>query len=142
MSRRRERFASAVRTVVAGLIQTELSDPRLRGLLTVTRVEVSPDLRLAKVYFSVLGNEGEQKSTLDALRHGAGHLQSLLKEHLEFRVCPILDFRIDEHLKDSLATMALIDKVSLELAEKDAQARKSASESDEAPENLTEAGEE
>ena len=48
-------------------------------------------------------------------------MQSLLKEHLEFRVCPILDFRLDEQLKESLATMALIDKVSSELADKDAQ---------------------
>lgn len=142
MSRRRERFASTLRSVVANLVQTELSDPRLRGLLTVTRVEVSPDLRLAKVYFSVLGDEGEQKSTLAALRHGAGHLQSLLKKHLEFRVCPILDFRIDEHLKDNLATMALIDKVSSELAQKDAQARESADEPEEPEENLTEATEE
>ena len=142
MSRRRERFASTLRSVVANLVQTELNDPRLRGLLTVTRVEVSPDLRLAKVYFSVLGNEGEQKSTLAALRHGAGHLQSLLKKYLEFRVCPILDFRIDEHLKDILATMALIDKVSSELAQKDAQARKSASESDGLEENSTKATEE
>ena len=142
MSRRRERFASALRAVVANLVQTELNDPRLRGILTVTRVEVSPDLRLAKVYVSVLGNEGEQKSTLAALRHGAGHLQGLLKKHLEFRVCPILDFRIDEHLKESLATMALIDKVSSELAEKDARAKENASELDHAKENLSAASEE
>ena len=135
MSRRRERFASAVRSVVANLVQTELNDPRIRGLLTVTRVEVSPDLRLAKVYVSVLGNEGEQKSTLAALRHGAGHLQSLLKKHLEFRVCPILDFRIDEQLKESLATMALIDKVSSELAQKDMQTKKNADELNQAGEN-------
>lgn len=122
MSRRRERFASALRTVVANLVQTQLTDPRLRGLLTVTRVEVSPDLRLARVYVTVLGDEGEQKSSLVALRHAAGHLQSLLKKHLEFRVCPILDFRLDQELKESLETMALLDKVSSELAEKDAQA--------------------
>ena len=122
MSRRRERFASALRTVVANLVQTQLTDPRLRGLLTVTRVEVSPDLRLARVYVTVLGDEGEQKSSLVALRHAAGHLQSLLKKHLEFRVCPILDFRLDRELKESLETMALLDKVSSELAEKDAQA--------------------
>ena len=142
MSRRRERFASALRTVVANLVQTELNDPRLRGLLTVTRVEVSPDLRLAKVYVSVLGNEGERKSTLAALRHGAGHLQSLLKKYLEFRVCPILDFRIDEQLKESLATMALIDKVSLELAEKDAQEHKDLSDPDQPGENFSEISEE
>ena len=128
--------------MVANLVQTELNDPRMRGLLTVTRVEVSPDLRLAKVYVSVLGNAGEQKSTLNALRNGAGHLQSLLKKHLEFRVCPILDFRIDEELKGSLATMALIDKVSAELAEKDAQADESVSESDQVPDNFTQASEE
>ena len=122
MSRRRERFASALRTVVANLVQTQLTDPRLRGLLTVTRVEVSPDLRLARVYVTVLGDEVEQKASLVALRHAAGHLQSLLKKHLEFRVCPILDFRLDQELKESLETMALLDKVSSELAEKDAQA--------------------
>ena len=124
MSYRRERFASALRNVVAGLIRTELSDPRIRGLVSVSRVEVSPDLRLAKVYVSVLGKKGEQKSSLAGLRHGAGHLQSLLKKHLEFRVCPKLDFRLDEELKESLVTMALIDKVSSELAAKAAEAAK------------------
>ena len=128
MSHRKARFASALRNVVAKLIRTELSDPRIRGLVTVTRVEVSPDLHLAKVYVSVLGKEGEQKSSLAGLRHGAGHLQSLLKKHLEFRVCPRLDFRLDEELKESLATMALIDKVSSELAAKDAEAKKDSDE--------------
>lgn len=119
MSRRRERFANALKTVVAKLIQTDLSDPRIRGLVTVTRVSISPDLRLAKVYVSVLGDEGMAKSTLSGLRHGAGHLQSLLKKYLEFRTCPILDFQLDEELKESLATMALLDKVKAELAAKD-----------------------
>ena len=142
MSRRRERFASVLRTVVANLVQTELNDPRMRGLLTVTRVEVSPDLRFAKIYVSVLGNKGEQKSTLNALRNGAGHLQSLLKNHLDFRVCPILDFRIDEHLKDNLDIMDLIDKVSSELAEKDALAKEIADESHQAGGSSVEADEE
>ena len=124
MSRRREKFTSALRNVVANLVQTQLSDPRIRGLVTVTRLEVSADLRLAKVYVSILGNPGEQKSSLQGLRHSAGHLQSLLKKHLEFRLCPILDFRLDSELKESLATMALIDKVSLELAQKDVLAQK------------------
>ncbi len=131
MPHRRERFASALRSVVAKLIQTELSDPRIRGLVSVTRVEVSPDLHLAKVYVSVMGNEGEQKSSVAGLRHGAGHLQSLLKKHLEFRVCPKLDFRLDEELKESLATMALLDKVSMELAAKDAQAAENSDDQEE-----------
>ena len=131
MSRRREKFASALKNVVANLIQTELSDPRIRGLVTVTRVEVSPDLRLAKVYFSVLGDEGQQRSSLRGLQNSAGHIQSLLKKYLEFRVCPILDFRLDEQLKQSLATMTLIDKVSSELAEKDAQSQNDSDHSDE-----------
>lgn len=128
MPHRRERFASALRNVVANLIQTDLSDPRIRGLISVTRVEVSPDLHLARVFVSVMGNEGEQKSSLAGLRHSAGHLQSQLKKHLEFRVCPKLDFRLDEELKESLATMALLDKVSKELAAKDTQAEANADE--------------
>ncbi len=126
MAHRRERFASTLRNVVAKLMQTELSDPRIRGLVSVSRVDVSPDLRLAKVYISVLGSKGEQRSSLAGLRHSAGHLQSLLKQHLDFRVCPKLDFRLDDELKESMATMALIDELSLELAAKDAEAAKSA----------------
>ena len=130
MLHRRERFASALRNVVAKLLQTELSDPRIRGLVSVSRVEVSPDLRLAKVYISVLGSKGEQKSSLAGLRHSAGHLQSLLKKHLEFRVCPKLDFRLDDELKESMATMALIDELSLELDAHDAEAAKIVEASD------------
>ena len=142
MSHRKARFASALRNVVAKLIQTELSDPRIRGLVTVTRVEVSPDLHLAKVYVTVLGKEGEQKSSLKALRNGAGHLQSQLKKHLEFRVCPKLDFRLDEELKESLATMALIDKVSSELADKEAQGEKASEQWDEPKQEQASAKEE
>ena len=130
MSRRRERFASALKIVVANLLQTELNDPRIRGLITVTRVSVSPDLRLAKVYVSILGDDGVQTSSLKGLRHAAGHLQSLLKKHLEFRVCPVLDFRLDEELKESLQTMALLDKVSAELAEKDSRTEAAAEDAD------------
>lgn len=130
MSRRRERFASALKIVVANLLQTELNDPRIRGLITVTRVSVSPDLRLAKVYVSILGDDGVQTSSLKCLRHAAGHLQSLLKKHLEFRVCPVLDFRLDEELKESLQTMALLDKVSAELAEKDSRTEAAAEDAD------------
>jgi ribosome-binding factor A len=121
MSHRRERFASTLRHVVANLIQTDLSDPRIRGLVSVSRVVVSPDLHLAKVYVSVMGTTGEQQSSLTGLRHSAGHLQSLLKDHLEFRICPKLDFRLDDELKESMETMALIDELSLELAAKDAE---------------------
>ncbi len=130
MAHRRERFASTLRNVVAKLMQTELSDPRIRGLVSVSRVVVSPDLRLAKIYISVLGSKGEQRSSLTGLRHSAGHLQSLLKKHLEFRVCPKLDFRLDDELKESMATMALIDELSLELAAKDAEAAKSGEAND------------
>lgn len=130
MSYKRERFASNLRHVVAKLIQTELSDPRIRGLISVSRVVVSPDLHLAKVYVSVLGTEGQQQSSLKGLRHSAGHLQSLLKDYLDFRVCPKLDFRLDEELKESMDTLALIDELSLELAAKDDQDSNQSSELD------------
>ena len=135
MSHRRERFASTLRQVVANLIQTDLNDPRIRGLVSVSRVVVSPDLHLAKVYVSVMGTKGEQQSSLTGLRHSAGHLQSLLRDHLEFRVCPKLDFRLDDELKESMETMALIDELSLELAAKDAEdaSEASAQQNEESP---------
>ena len=84
-----------------------VKDPRVTGLVTVTGVEVTRDLRHAKVHVSILGSEVEKKSTMEGLQSVAGHLRAKLGRTLRLRVTPELDFRYD----DSIAHAARIDSL-------------------------------
>jgi ribosome-binding factor A len=94
MSRRTEQVAEAIKEEVSTLIQRELKDPRL-GFVTVTRVEVSPDLKYAKVFFSVLGDEATKTETLKVLKRASGFLRHELSHILTMRYTPELHFEFD-----------------------------------------------
>jgi len=120
MSRRTERIGSLMRTEIARLILTKLSDPRIDTARTsVTRVEVPEDLLKAKVYVSVLGTAGEQKRTLQALRHAAGHIQELMVRRIRLKNTPVLEFELDRHYKSALDTLDLIEQAMKEIRQKD-----------------------
>jgi ribosome-binding factor A len=119
MSRRTERLASTIRSELAEIIMRELSDPRLTGLPSITRVKVSDDLGIADVYITVMGTEGQQTAALNALKHAAGLMRTRLTKSLTLRVAPYLNFHIDENLKKELAMQELLRKVAEENAELD-----------------------
>ncbi|MGE5611774.1 MAG: 30S ribosome-binding factor RbfA [Bacillota bacterium] len=119
MSRRTERLASVIRQELAMVIQRDLSDPRLRGFPSITRVEVLDDLSIAKVYVTIMGTPGQQTAALNALRHSAGLMRTHLTKALTIRQVPYLQFYIDENLKKELELMTLLQKVSEEQAELD-----------------------
>jgi ribosome-binding factor A len=98
MTRRTEQLGEFLRAEVADIIRSELDDPRL-GFWTITRVEVPPDIRSARVYVSVLGSDGERKDTLTALRGAAGFIRSHLKPRMRTRTVPDLDFRDDRSME-------------------------------------------
>jgi ribosome-binding factor A len=106
-------FAQAIREVVSMAILTELRDPRVR-LVTVTGVEVAPDMREAKVRVSVMGSEADQKLTLRGLTASAGYLQSRLADRIEMRYTPRLQFELDEGIKKALEVGKLFDKIEAE----------------------------
>jgi len=108
-SHRSLRIAQAIREVVATAILFEVADPRVRAV-TVLRVEVSGDLRQAKVYVSVMGTEAEQKQSLQGLNHAAGFLQARVAARLQTRFTPILSFKTDDSVKKSVAIGRLIDE--------------------------------
>jgi len=110
MSRRTEKAAEAIRGVVSMAILAELSDPRVRGV-TVTRVEVSADLRHAKVHVSVMGDEACQKLTLRGLQSAAGFLQAKIAERIEIRYTPKLSFLLDQGVKRSIAVAQILQQV-------------------------------
>lgn len=109
-SRRLEKAAEAIREVVSMAILTELSDPRVRDV-TVTFVEVSPDLRHAKVHVSVMGDEAKQKLTLRGLQSAAGFLQAKITERIDIRYTPRLNFLLDQGVKRSIAVAQILREV-------------------------------
>jgi ribosome-binding factor A len=108
-TRRMERVSEAIREVVASAILFELKDPRVLGV-TVTRAEVTGDLRHAKVYVSLMGSEKQQQLTLRGLQSARGFLQGKVAERLQTRWTPVLQFVADQSVKKSIEISRLIDK--------------------------------
>lgn len=94
--RRADRVAEAIRENVATFLTSGAKDPRLVAHVTVTAVDVTPDLRHARIFVSVLGSETERTSTLEALNGMTGHLRSRLAKAMSLRVAPEVSFRVDE----------------------------------------------
>lgn len=102
------RVDEALREVVAAAI-VELSDPRL-GFITVTGVETAADLRTAKVFVSVLGDETERAATLDALRSSHGVLQSRIAGEMRMRRTPTLTFHYDDTIEKGVRISHLLEE--------------------------------
>jgi ribosome-binding factor A len=114
-TRRQEKAARVVRDVVSDAIANHLNDPRLTGIISVTKVEMMPDLRSADVYLSFFAqSESEKARGFEAINHARKRIQSLLGDALESKFCPVLRFHMDEHFQKTLETMKLIDEVSNE----------------------------
>ncbi len=92
---RHERVAEEIRHEISAMLAGELRDPRLAGLVTVTEVRVTPDLKQARVYVSVMGRDAEQASTLAGLTAAAGYVRHELTERLQLRRGPEIHFVLD-----------------------------------------------
>ena len=108
---RMRRVDEALREVVAAAV-SGLSDPRL-GFVTVTGVETSPDLRTAKVFVSVLGDETERDATLDALRSSHGVIQSRIAAETRMKRTPTLTFHYDDTIEKGVRISRLLDEGDL-----------------------------
>jgi ribosome-binding factor A len=109
-SRRALKVAEAIREVVSMAILAELKDPRIRDV-TVTYVEVSGDLRHAKVHVSVMGDETRQNLSLQGLKSAAGFLQSKVAKATELRYTPRLAFLLDQGVKRSIEIAQILKEV-------------------------------
>jgi ribosome-binding factor A len=114
-SRRIAKVAEALREQVSTSILFELKDPRVK-YVTVTRVEVSADLRSAKIYVSVMGDEKTQRLTLRGLESARGFLQAKIAEGVQLRYTPILQFHLDQGIKKSIEASRLLREVLPESA--------------------------
>jgi ribosome-binding factor A len=109
-SRRAQKAAEAIREVVSMAILAELNDPRVRDV-TVTYVEVSGDLRFAKVHISVMGDDSQQQLSLRGLQSAAGFLQSKIAQRIDLRYTPRLTFILDQGVKHSIEISSLLKQV-------------------------------
>jgi ribosome-binding factor A len=92
---RMRRVDEAMREVLSDAITSELKDPRV-GFVTVTAVDTSPDLRHARVFVSVLGNEPVRRRSMDGLRSAHGYLQKRVASELRLKHTPTLEFAYDD----------------------------------------------
>lgn len=121
-SRRMLKAAEAIREVVSMAILTEVRDPRVQNV-TVTSVEVAPDMRNATVYISVLGDERQQELCLRGLANSAGFLQSKVAKRIDTRYTPRLTFEIDTGVKKSLEVSQILQQIAEERKEREQQSR-------------------
>jgi ribosome-binding factor A len=109
-SRRVLKAAAAVREVVSMAILTDLNDPRVEHV-TVTYVEMTPDMRQAKIHVSIMGDETKQRLSLAGLRSAAGYLQSKVAKGIDTRYTPRLEFVLDQGVKRSIQIAEILGRV-------------------------------
>jgi ribosome-binding factor A len=107
--RRTERVEELLKQEIARIVREEVKDPRV-GFATVMRVTVSPDLRHARVFVSVLGSEEEKVATLDALRRASGFIRARVGDEVTLKYLPELNFEIDRSLERVARIEALIEE--------------------------------
>lgn len=100
-----------VQKVLSSLISREIKDPRINPMTSVVSVEVSPDLKTAKVYISVLGDEASKESTRQGLKSAASFMRGQLAKTLNLRNTPELSFYIDNSIEYGVNMSRLIDQV-------------------------------
>lgn len=107
---RANRVAEEIKKETIQIIREELKDPRI-GFVTVTSVEVTPDIRYAKIFVSVYGNEEEKKATLEALHKSQGYIRSELGKRMRLRYTPEVSFKFDSSIEHGARILELLHEV-------------------------------
>ena len=108
---RSDRVAAAIREEVANFLAEGVKDPRVTGLVTVTGVEMTRDLRHAKIFVSIMGEESQRASTIEGLTSVQGFLRSRLARSLSLRVAPEVQFVIDESVARAARIETLLNQI-------------------------------
>ncbi|MQF69586.1 30S ribosome-binding factor RbfA [SAR202 cluster bacterium AD-804-J14_MRT_500m] len=116
MNRRTLRVNELLRQEISVVLQREIRDPRLRALITVTKVETAPDLRQAKVYISVMGDSSKKAEALQGLTSAKGYLRRSIGEILPLRHVPSLSFVLDDTLEKGEVVFQVMNRLAEEQA--------------------------
>ncbi len=113
-NRRADRVAAAIREEIATFLTESAKDPRIVGFVTVTGVDITSDLRHAKVFVSVMGSDAEKEATFEGLASAASHLRSRVGRALQLRVAPEIQFRQDESVQRAARIESLLAGIRTE----------------------------
>jgi len=110
MSQRINRINDQIAAVAADIIRTEMSDPRIGTVVSVTKAETTRDLKYCKIFVSPLGDEAQINDTMEALKNAAGFVRKRLAETINLRVTPEVKFILDDSLAHGVRMRKLIDE--------------------------------
>jgi ribosome-binding factor A len=124
MSRRVDRINGLLRQEISQLLARQIKDPRLTGVISITQVKTSSDLRNAIVYVSVMGDEVTKHSALEGIQSAAKFMRRELGDRLTLRYVPFLKFELDESIEDAEHILRIMDQIkdSRGAAESEAEA--------------------
>lgn len=105
------RLSEEMRKVISNIIQNEIKDPRIPMLTSVTKVDVTKDLRYAKIFISVLGDEEKKKKCIEGLKSAAGYIRKETGSKIKMRYTPELLFEIDNSIEYGLHIAKLLREV-------------------------------
>ncbi|MEA2575999.1 MAG: ribosome-binding factor [Chloroflexia bacterium] len=117
MTRRQIQVGDEIKQIVSVLLQRELKDPRI-GFVTVTGVQVTQDLKYARIHVSVMGSAEEQRATMDALTSARGFIRREIASRMEIRHVPEIQFRLDKGAEYSDQIARLLNELKESDAEK------------------------
>ena len=109
MSRRIDRVNELLRSEISSLLAREIKDPRVAGVISITEVVASSDLRSARVYVSVMGRDSDRKAAMDGIRSAASFLRRELRERVNLRHTPHMTFVLDDSIEEGERVLRLID---------------------------------
>jgi ribosome-binding factor A len=110
MSQRANRVAEELRKIIAQILIEDLSDPRF-GFTTVTKIHVTDDLRMGRVYYSVLGDDEKKKSTAESLEEHQGFIRRLVAERLNMKFAIEIRFELDPSIDHSFKIDNILKKI-------------------------------
>ena len=111
MNRRIDRVNELLRTEISQLLSRQVKDPRLTGIISITRVKTSQDLRSAQVSLSVMGDAAAKEEALEGIRSAAAYIRKDLKGRLALRYVPFLSFSMDNSIEDADQLLQLMDRL-------------------------------
>lgn len=108
-----DKVTEVLKKEISNIIQFELKDPRI-GFITITRLHLTDDLRYAKIYFSVMGNDSQKKHAIAALEGAMGFIRSLIAERIKLRFVPEIIFRLDKNIEYAIRIQEALEKIKSE----------------------------
>lgn len=113
------RISEEIRKEISAIIRNDVKDPRIAELSSVVKAEVTGDLRYAKIYISVLGNEDARNSTLEGLKKAAGFIRRELGKRLDIRYIPELKFVSDHSIEYSIEIQKKLNELNMDQGNQD-----------------------